>query len=574
MKKLIPFALALCLMFTAACQTQPSSSPDPTTAPSGENTQTTQPSQAPEEKEIVTLSMFTAVGVGAIGDMQEQWYQQVLRDDIGVQLDIMPADSQTTPALLASGDLPDIFITNNVKDMTNAVAGDLLICLDDHLDKLPNVAANASNALQYWRDNLSEGTDKAYAISDRISMQPQTAGNTNMGPALRWDLYQELGTPTIATFEGLLDVMEQMQALYPTNAEGLKAYGFSLFSDWDGNTPNQISDMGNFFGTPVLGSGFLQVNYNDESSMPIFDESSTYMRLLQFFFDANQRGLLDPDSITQGYADYSTKMAAGRVLYCPWTWSFESFNTEENVAQGIGFRPIYTQDMKVTASGIQPTGKSWPMAIGKGTKNLDAALAYVDYMYSFDGVMKLMNGPQGLIWDFDESGVPFVTQEGYEYIADSSKLLPGGGSLASGINVVNTIGLSNWAVHPGFNLPLDNSSWPKKDYAPADSTLVAEWKEFYQAEDVIRYLSANDMIAYTPFAPMSTVPEEIVQIDSRVGSVVTRLSWQMIYAKDQAEFDSLKASMVEQAEGLGVQTSLDWYSAAYAEALAEGKLFQ
>jgi hypothetical protein len=51
------------------------------------------------------------------------------------------------------------------------------------------------------------------------------------------------------------------------------------------------------------------------------------------------------------------------------------------------------------------------------------------------------------------------------------------------------------------------------------------------------------MLAELPFAPMDPVPDNIALINNRVNEVVNTLSWQMAYAKDQAEFDRLRAEI-------------------------------
>ena len=39
-------------------------------------------------------------------------------------------------------------------------------------------------------------------------------------PQMRWDLYKGLGCPEMKDLDGMLDVLEDMQAKYPTNDAG------------------------------------------------------------------------------------------------------------------------------------------------------------------------------------------------------------------------------------------------------------------------------------------------------------------------------------------------------------------
>lgn len=44
----------------------------------------------------------------------------------------------------------------------------MLVNLDEHLDKLPNVTANVPEAIEYTRDNRSNGTGNLYVIPSSI----------------------------------------------------------------------------------------------------------------------------------------------------------------------------------------------------------------------------------------------------------------------------------------------------------------------------------------------------------------------------------------------------------------------
>ena len=45
----------------------------------------------------------------------------------------------------------------------------------------------------------------------------------------------------------------------------------------------------------------------------------------------------------------------------------------------------------------------------------------------------------------------------------------------------------------------------------------------------------------------------------QVGNIIKQFSWQMIFAKDEAEFEALKAEMTELAKDLGYDELLDYY---------------
>ena len=94
-----------------------------------------------------------------------------------------------------------------------------------------------------------------------------------------------------------------MQKAHPTNDAGDKAYAISLWKDWDGFGMENICQTAKWYGQEVNQSVLIG---NDNRMMPLIDENGAYYKMLEFFFKANQRGLIDPDSSVQ---DWTTPAA-------------------------------------------------------------------------------------------------------------------------------------------------------------------------------------------------------------------------------------------------------------------------
>jgi putative aldouronate transport system substrate-binding protein len=246
------------------------------------------------------------------------------------------------------------------------------------------------------------------------------------------------------------------------------------------------------------------------------------------------------------------------------------FRTAERDAAGIGYKLVPFKNERLYTSSIVPAptgGNSGFWAISKNTKHLDKALAFIDWWFSYDGVWLWNNGRQGDKWDLDENGEPYLTRLGWD-IQTGSADFPGGGTQNE--NGGAWLGLDRRSVHPVYGRQVNTLDWIKKDFAPADTALDADWKRSMNARDDIDYFTKNNMYAIPPFAPMEVPPENIQIIAARVNETVTPLSWQMVFARDQAEFDRLWAEMTEQAKGRGIDTVIQWYQEAYARAKATG----
>ena len=567
-------ALAVSVMACKGGGNDSSSASTPSDSSKTDSSGTSDSSTAPNTGDVVKLQVFS-MPANTSGE-QSGWWVDVLKEKVGVTIELLPSGDQgeqKLQTLMAGGELPDIVVFKDAKQVENAVAGDMLLAYDDYKDQLPNLFANAASSLQYYADNVSNGTGKSYSVGNSISSAYAEKGGLNFGPSLRYDIYKQVGSPAIPTMEDYLTVTQKMQEALPTNAEGQKVYPFTWWTDWDKYTAHPAVDFANTIGTDFI-YDFLDVDYAKNKELrSILDEGSAYLRGLKFGFTANQMGLVDPDSLSQRYEDSLNKGTSGRTLFSWWTWGYGNFNSPENTEQGVGFAVVPSQDALVMQAGLSPTGSSWSWSVSKATKYVDKCMAYVDFMYSFDGLMTLMNGPQGVIWDVNDKGEPYILEEGYPYITDGSKELPAGGKLGDGLNVVNSFGLDGTTVNPTFGVPLSNGFWTKPDYAPADTKLQDMWQEDFGAEDQVEYYRKNNLVAYRDYAPLNPVTDDIEQLSARVGDVVKTESWKMIFAKDEAEYESIKNAMIEKANGIGLQEIIDWAKTAYTEALELGSKY-
>jgi len=527
---------------------------------------------APDE--VVTLTMFSMPS-NFSGLQENTYWTDILRDKVGVQIELLPSGDQgeqKLAALMAAHDFPDVVVLKSYKHVVDAIEAGLLLCLDDYPDELADAFANVPNAIQYFRDNVSNGTGKAYAFPNDVSTVSQSVGDTDYGPCLRWDLYKQIGMPEIATYEELLPVMQQMLEIYPTNEDGQKVYGISLWTDWDSISMQSADDFCAFYGHGKF--NFIEVNYKDNTFGSIFDDESHYKRWLQFLFDANQLGLVDPDSLSQRWNDYLDKQSAGRALFTYWTWGYGNFNTPERQEQVIGFQPVYVQDVQIErGTGPNYIGGQWPYGIGASTSNLEKALRFVNWMYSYDGVWLMDHGEQGVYWDVDEDG-PFLTEFGWQMERDPELEYPNGGKHGQGLSIINSFGPSSREISPTYGTTRSWLGWQKKEFAPADSALVADWKDTMDAHNgSIAYLKSKGLMIEKDFAPMEPDSDEVNQVNLRIGDMCKTTSWLMVFAKDQAEFDSLWAEMVDKANGMNVQLSNDATIANYENGLAFGSKY-
>lgn len=94
-------------------------------------------------------------------------------------------------------------------------------------------------------------------------------------------------------------------------------------------------------------SGFVLAKADGSDYQSILDSDSEYIRALKFYFQANQMGLVDPESTTQNYDTLFAKFQEGQVLFSWWPWLGQAaFNTTTNLTEGKGFMLAPIQDQK------------------------------------------------------------------------------------------------------------------------------------------------------------------------------------------------------------------------------------
>ncbi|MCL2003181.1 MAG: extracellular solute-binding protein [Oscillospiraceae bacterium] len=586
MKKTLSFILAalMLLALAAGCASDSPSgngggNTDPSTDPGGSNTDpNTNGGTSDPADELVTLQLFSMASNDS-GLQDRSYWAEILKEDLNIQLEMLPAGDDAADkllALMASGSLPDIVVfKDDLTYLTDAIEANFLINLDEHLDKLPNVTANADGALQFIRDFASRDTGNAYAVPLGVSNQYNKMGSV-VGPYVRWDLYKELNSPKLADIEDYIPLLKQMVDLEPTTPEGQRTYGISLFSDWDGVVPWQVRILCEMYGVTQDGLASIEYNVNTGTLTSIFDDSSYFKRILKFLFDANQEGILDPDIVTNSWGDYWDKASAGRMMFSYFDWTVGTYDTTEKKEAGNTYKGVFFDNQRKIINAppyVGGDGGSWWIAVSSSTQNLDKALAYVNYMFDHDGLWRLAWGEQGIAWDLGSDGKPYRTPLGWEMRNDSLPFA-NGGLIAEGINIPATRGLTWSTIHPKFGARMDELDWTRGSGAPEEFAVDVEWRTVMNALDDIDYGYKNGLIAEKPFIlPMAPMPDEVKAIADQVEAESKAYVYRIILANNEETFNSLWDELVTRTAGMGVATVEDWVRDSFNTAKNQGSQY-
>lgn len=499
--------------------------------------------------------------------VQSGWFAKIVKDKFNMELNIIAPNVAGGGQTLyqtrsAAGELGDLVLVNTSNGKLNdLVSSGLIMDCTDLMDG-KDIVENYGEAIDVTNEGLPE--EGMFAFPNSVSTDAATESSEGLeptfGPYIRWDYYKELGYPKMENLDAFLDVLEDMQKLAREKEGSEDIYAISLFKDWDDNMMNNAKQPACMYGYDEVGFVLSKADGTEEQS--ILDDDSIYMDVLDFFYEANQRGLVDPDSTTQNYDTWSAKYTDGKVLYCPWPWVGQNlYNTAENKAAGKGFMMAPVEDMQIFSYGSCPEGNSTQViAIGSNAEDPQRMADFIDWLYSPEGIE--LNGQangaagiKGLTWDINEDGKPELTEFGKKALPMNDVAVDeeyGGGNWKDGVSALNFKTVNLQDIDPNTGEAYDYLTW-ETTLEDNKTALDEDWSTYMGADTTMEYLEKNDKILVAPGSSYS-VPEadsNITTVRGQCKSAIVDGSWKMIFAKDDAEFNSLKKDMQKTAKGLG-----------------------
>lgn len=531
-----------------------------------------------EEKEVGRNNLVTAFiqQANTSSYIWKGWGAQRLQEDTGLSLELASIGTSVEDKLklyMSSGTIPDIIGFKNLNQAKLYMDAGLLLPLDEKKDLLPAIFedSNYELAIAYSRERLSNDSDKLLLMP--VSIGTVAGDDYKSMPMLQWTAFKRCGLPQTDTLEDYLDVVEKMLKEKPLSNAGEVMYGFSLYQDDEGISVH-TSALAYLYGIEMYSvSPFMETNMNDGSISSIFEEESFFKRALHFYFAANQRGLLDADSRNQTYSNLERKVNSGRVMLTLNQQMAEDYN-ERQAGYGNsnrlldGYASLPAKDMKLFRESERLVGKNIYFAIYKNSDSVEEACKLLNWLYEEDTQFYLYNGPEGVIWEYDASGQPKVTEEGEAILANhSSQLGEGLGTLAEGSSPFGELGRARASLTTrGY--ALHHRYWEKEENS-IKWALDEELMDFYGTSSLQEYLEKNDMTVKATNAVymVAAAPANLERVIRELGNIVDTYSWDLIFAPTEADFERLWQEMEQRAYDCGMEQVENYYRVAWADAL-------
>ena len=510
------------------------------------------------EKELLTIDVYD--DAANYNGIQTGWFAKVIKDKFNIELNIIASQvvGNTIYATRSEeGNLGDIIIVDKAKFPEIVEAG----LARDISDKLPGCEniMKFKTQIDVYNKGLTGEEGKYYGIpTEMTDTAPDTLTDDVIysSPMLRWDLYNKIGAPKLETLDDLLAALEKIHEVHPTNDDGDPAYPFSLWPDWDGND-NMIGianvvQLTTWYGEKLKGSAMLKPDY---TFSPLYERENAYYKITKFLNQANQKGLVDPDSGTQNWDNACAKMSSGRVDVFWYSWQVGFWNSLDRLAAGTAFRFIPVGDMNYYADADRYYGSDRMFGVGgkvEGEK-YDRIMEFLDWYASPEGATIQHCGLKDFNYTVNEDGT-------FSPLNDNALMdnLPvpeeyGGGGYSDGYNAINQWIVSSVCVNPLTGERFAQKFW--KSYKEQTMTeMKKEWSAMFDAEDDVDWMKKNGKLLATPSVDFTPAADnnDIIALRAEVNSKLNEYTWNLIMtcATDE-EFEAMWDDMVAELDGLG-----------------------
>jgi putative aldouronate transport system substrate-binding protein len=468
-------------------------------------------------------------------DLATKWIQE------NKKVNVVPVNSggnakQKLNTMIASGELPDVIWMDRGPDVERLREADLLVPLDDYLDKYPNLKKWAGEAAL----NMLRSPDgKIYQFPNWYTSQP----NGNAGYVVNEKIYKELGSPPLETTDDLYAYLKQIKAKYPDVfpfEPGQEATGGGIDIMYGAFAENHFTGYIGQRGVP-----------NGDKLTSIFTDPA-YRESLQFASKLFREKLMSQDVITQTSDQVKEKITTGKFG----VYADNSPTNNANLGHSLlkakdpaeGFKmiwPIHKPGLdknKIFTGNYSQLG--WNVSvITKSAKDPEAIFAFLDWLTGPEGERVIFWGPEGLYWEgTDADEAPIFTDAYVTDVENRDKLM----ALTNNFQWVgNTVYIDKSKSKFELTLPPEKQNWATR----------------YQSE--ITWKTQANGTEFVNLDPMPDSEEGI--IGQRVNDIYLEARAKAIFAKSDEEVLAVLDKAEKDAQDAGYSKLLEFKTQRWQE---------
>ena len=521
-------AIAVIALFTSGCfggnsteESPPTNSQTETAIPEPSSpAASVEPFEYPMKgaPELTLMTEFPDMGTPNAGPIDEEYEK---RTGIAIRhLGGVPMQDNKFKYLLASGNLPDVFMNNWLQfpgGPEKAIEQGYILPLNDVIDRY---APNFKRVLEE-NPEIDKMVKTDSGIYYAFPFIRSEEGKVYGGPIIRKDWLDELGLPVPTTIDewytALKAFKEKKGATAPLTLRTL------FMGDRTAGFAGAFGVMGNFYVEEgKVKYGYLEPGYRD------------YLTTMSKWY---REGLLDKDFAILDLESVDKKMTSGTSgATVGWFSYIEKYNlaaqSGDTAARYVAAPYPTLREGEIPKFGQLDNAYAGTSsaAIKATTKNLEAAVRWLDYGYSKEG---------SLLNTFGIEGVTYTMENGQPVYTD--------------LVVANKGGLS------GDLVMLQYAHQTNFPMIQRDSQLEWKFEETNQAVEVWRKTKHEDYLL-PPITPTTEEAGELSALMDGIGEYVKDAELRIIMGVDSIEaYDH----MVKQLKLMGIERILEIKQAAY-----------
>lgn len=427
--------------------------------------------------------------------------------------------------MLAGQDYPDIVLMDRGSDIVNQyIEAGALVNLSQYMDKLPNVVEMYGETLNKTR--YTDGNN--YYLSNWYGYDPDPVNGFIMRHDLMVDLVgqERADSDEPFTFSEMVDLLKQFKEKYPT-INGADSIATLI---------NEPGSSDNLHGCFAGMYGMKTYYVDDNGDLHYRVSHPEYLDAIHDMNTLYREGLLDKEWTSNNGELRNQKLSQGNVFgyigsyWDVWTPNAALIQSENEDAEFLAYKVVadgHDADA-TTLSGRSSLG--WDaIAITTNCKNLDAALAFIDYCASQEGQDLLLWGLEGQDWEFVDGVRTPIGDIVERYQADPS-------------NIVNDTGITKW-------------TWfVKNDRHPDDNTTCRIW--FNEQDRSAQYAYQNltnaywDTAEFDGLVPTGNSPDALKA--QKLQDIINQAYPNMVNAATVEECDAVYEQMMSDLEAAGM----------------------
>ena len=375
---------------------------------SGGETSAAAQKETESPKEKVTLSVL--IGEHAsfpVTQFEDSRFLQYIEEKTGVRLELQPvpdagdAYKNRINTMLATGDLPDMIWTSSNDATVNEVAvKGAFLAYTDYLDIAPNI-----------RKIIEENPDirRSYLADDgKLYIMPRVTPNVMSEIFMvREDIFEKEQLTEPENFEEMYELLKTLHEKYPDDVTFINRNG----------GPHLVNRLAYSWGSgyETATNGFYLDREADEYKYGPLDDN--FKAMVEWLKKLYEEGILDKEYALRSTAQWEEAFSNEEALFSiDYIDRIRSVN-DAYIANGSEARMAAMKMPKGPTGRSGILAKSAAMAnsgivINSKVKNPEAAIRFVDWIYSEEGRYTTAYGIEGETYEIDPAdGRPYYTAQ-------------------------------------------------------------------------------------------------------------------------------------------------------------------